>query len=483
MFSQIRQTTENNPTTTTSSNAQNYSRQAVAYSGYPNYSCPSATSYSAYPYYYNYPTSNCFSAREETVKCDVVNQNKENEKEKVETSSEKQDIPTPHATDLSLIPYPTYFTHQKSNINQSKLSYTNFQKKLLESAYKTMKYPNSDQKTALSEKLGITRDQLKIWFQNRRRRDVLVKNNPLNDLKRSSENNSLKRSRNSDNDDDYENYDEENSFENFAFCISSSSLSSSSPEQQPPMKSQKQRASLTQEELNESKCIENVLNELKSMKNGPSRLVKKAKTSHNSSSSSSPTTNIKTTTLNPTNVESDFTLKNSFTDLTTASTYSSSSSSGLSFSSSDDDQKFNTAYNFLQPNSSKILHESSQFNIVKQPISLNQYLSNKQLQLQQQQQVTSSISKYPTIHNLKNYNSTQQQTQNYFQNYNNNYQQQHASTSVDNTQKPSYFNAYNNTQLSNQSSANMSFYYGNMKAYYQNQYDQQQQHSQTYYHH
>ena len=69
---------------------------------------------------------------------------------------------------------PVYFTTQKIVNNTAKLSYTVYQLELLNAIYVDMKYPNSVQKTLIGKLIGITRDQVKIWFQNRRRKDTLV---------------------------------------------------------------------------------------------------------------------------------------------------------------------------------------------------------------------------------------------------------------------------------------------------------------------
>ncbi|XP_071081467.1 homeobox protein NOBOX-like [Haliotis cracherodii] len=56
---------------------------------------------------------------------------------------------------------------------RERLSYTRYQLELLNAIYSRVKYPNSTQKQLIAKRVGITRDQVKIWFQNRRRKDVV----------------------------------------------------------------------------------------------------------------------------------------------------------------------------------------------------------------------------------------------------------------------------------------------------------------------
>ncbi|KAL5009148.1 hypothetical protein ScPMuIL_014729 [Solemya velum] len=56
---------------------------------------------------------------------------------------------------------------------RERLSYTRYQLDLLNGIYNEVRYPNSTQKHLIAKRVGITRDQVKIWFQNRRRKDVV----------------------------------------------------------------------------------------------------------------------------------------------------------------------------------------------------------------------------------------------------------------------------------------------------------------------
>ncbi|GFS12550.1 homeobox protein ceh-37 [Elysia marginata] len=58
---------------------------------------------------------------------------------------------------------------------RERLSYTRYQLELLNGIYLEVRYPNSTQKQLIAKRVGITREQVKIWFQNRRRKDVVTK--------------------------------------------------------------------------------------------------------------------------------------------------------------------------------------------------------------------------------------------------------------------------------------------------------------------
>ncbi|XP_062568388.1 uncharacterized protein LOC134230576 [Saccostrea cucullata] len=58
---------------------------------------------------------------------------------------------------------------------RERLSYTRYQLELLNCIYNHVRYPNSTQKQLIAKRVGITREQVKIWFQNRRRKDVVGK--------------------------------------------------------------------------------------------------------------------------------------------------------------------------------------------------------------------------------------------------------------------------------------------------------------------
>ncbi|KAH9519612.1 hypothetical protein Btru_003136 [Bulinus truncatus] len=58
---------------------------------------------------------------------------------------------------------------------RERLSYTRYQLALLNGIYQEVRYPNGTQKQLIAKRVGITREQVKIWFQNRRRKDVVTK--------------------------------------------------------------------------------------------------------------------------------------------------------------------------------------------------------------------------------------------------------------------------------------------------------------------
>ncbi|XP_060062427.1 uncharacterized protein LOC132542992 [Ylistrum balloti] len=58
---------------------------------------------------------------------------------------------------------------------RERLSYTRYQLEMLNGIYIRVRYPNSTQKLLIAKRVGITREQVKIWFQNRRRKDVVGK--------------------------------------------------------------------------------------------------------------------------------------------------------------------------------------------------------------------------------------------------------------------------------------------------------------------
>ncbi|XP_074655008.1 uncharacterized protein LOC141908738 [Tubulanus polymorphus] len=58
--------------------------------------------------------------------------------------------------------------------NRERVSYTRYQLEILNHIYESVKYPNTVQKQILAHRLGIKREQVKIWFQNRRRKDIVA---------------------------------------------------------------------------------------------------------------------------------------------------------------------------------------------------------------------------------------------------------------------------------------------------------------------
>ncbi|KAL8612868.1 hypothetical protein ACOMHN_038123 [Nucella lapillus] len=57
---------------------------------------------------------------------------------------------------------------------RERLSYTRYQLELLNGIFRAVRYPNSVQKQLIAKRVGISREQVKIWFQNRRRKDVVM---------------------------------------------------------------------------------------------------------------------------------------------------------------------------------------------------------------------------------------------------------------------------------------------------------------------
>ncbi|KAI3385638.1 hypothetical protein SNEBB_006924 [Seison nebaliae] len=64
--------------------------------------------------------------------------------------------------------------NSNTKMNGNRVCYTPFQLELLNGIFLKIKYPNCVQKDQIAHRVGITRDQVKIWFQNRRRKDQLV---------------------------------------------------------------------------------------------------------------------------------------------------------------------------------------------------------------------------------------------------------------------------------------------------------------------
>ena len=57
---------------------------------------------------------------------------------------------------------------------QNRANYTRHQLVMLNEIYKKHKYPNSLQKTLIAKYIGVSRDQIRIWFQNKRRKVQLI---------------------------------------------------------------------------------------------------------------------------------------------------------------------------------------------------------------------------------------------------------------------------------------------------------------------
>lgn len=70
---------------------------------------------------------------------------------------------------------------------RARFSYTRYQLDLLNGIFDHIRYPNSIQKEIIARRVGITSVQVKVWFQNRRRKEVIIKEKPSN-AKRASKN-------------------------------------------------------------------------------------------------------------------------------------------------------------------------------------------------------------------------------------------------------------------------------------------------------
>ncbi|CAF1663932.1 unnamed protein product [Rotaria magnacalcarata] len=57
---------------------------------------------------------------------------------------------------------------------QNRANYTRHQLVMLNEIFKKHKYPNSLQKTLIAKYIGVSRDQIRIWFQNKRRKVQLI---------------------------------------------------------------------------------------------------------------------------------------------------------------------------------------------------------------------------------------------------------------------------------------------------------------------
>lgn len=57
---------------------------------------------------------------------------------------------------------------------QNRANYTRHQLVMLNEIFKKHRYPNSLQKTLIAKYIGVSRDQIRIWFQNKRRKVQLI---------------------------------------------------------------------------------------------------------------------------------------------------------------------------------------------------------------------------------------------------------------------------------------------------------------------
>lgn len=235
---------------------------------------------------------------------------------------------------------PAYFTTQKIVNNTAKLSYTVYQLELLNAIYIDMKYPNSVQKTLIAKLIGITRDQVKIWFQNRRRKDTLLSQGKLPTMKAN------KRRRSSDD-------SESNDYE---------SGNQSSPENQKPVV--------------EDNVIQGVLYQLKIHQNAPSRLSsKRSKIETDDKALKTTSTSRIVVTKAPAAAETLIGSKAS--SILTPVSSASSTSSSSSGSSSSEEETFNA-------------EPAAKLATLPQAFSMQDYIGNRYL---------SNYSKNITVHN------------------------------------------------------------------------------------
>lgn len=349
-----------------------------------------------------------------------IESNKEND-ENVEKNNEKTPITNS---------YPAFFTTQKMANNTSKLSYTVYQLELLNAIYSDMKYPNSVQKTLIAKLIGITRDQVKIWFQNRRRKDTLVSQGKI-PSSIISKTQSLKRRKSGD-DFDTEEY------------------SPSSPDQK--------------KQVVENKVIDSVLYQLKCHQNAPSRLsTKRTKLNESetvSNSLSLPLISNQTSEVAQNNIidisnivrkdSVSSTDKNEYSSNPSSFILTSSSSSSSGISSNEDD-----SYGFTR---------HAKFQVLDQPVSIQDYVK---------QNYKTSYQNMPKIHNpyqsqanfnavYPNYNQSSKS-----QNWNANYQS-FQPTYTDRTQitQTDLNNGYYGHQIYDQVNAQYGFVQANSNQVY-----------------
>jgi hypothetical protein len=87
------------------------------------------------------------------------------------SSSQFSSMPPPshlYSSDDFIIPSSTMM------LPQNRANYTRHQLVMLNEIFKKHKYPNSLQKTLIAKYIGVSRDQIRIWFQNKRRKVQLI---------------------------------------------------------------------------------------------------------------------------------------------------------------------------------------------------------------------------------------------------------------------------------------------------------------------
>ena len=88
-------------------------------------------------------------------------------------------LPTPsvhiYPSDECLPPPPPLPSSSSAMmLPQNRANYTRHQLIMLNEIFREHKYPNSLQKTLIAKHIGVSRDQIRIWFQNKRRKVQLI---------------------------------------------------------------------------------------------------------------------------------------------------------------------------------------------------------------------------------------------------------------------------------------------------------------------
>jgi hypothetical protein len=102
-----------------------------------------------------------------------------------EPIASSSDVPFyPSSCQFSSAPLPSHHyssddfiipsTSSTMMLPQNRANYTRHQLVMLNEIFKKHKYPNSLQKTLIAKYIGVSRDQIRIWFQNKRRKIQLI---------------------------------------------------------------------------------------------------------------------------------------------------------------------------------------------------------------------------------------------------------------------------------------------------------------------
>jgi hypothetical protein len=98
----------------------------------------------------------------------------------IENYYSQRPISIPCSSEVSFSPCPSFpqddFLTPSSSmvLPQNRANYTRHQLVMLNEIFKEHKYPNSVQKTLIAKYIGVSRDQIRIWFQNKRRKLQLI---------------------------------------------------------------------------------------------------------------------------------------------------------------------------------------------------------------------------------------------------------------------------------------------------------------------